>query len=294
MGRKDNNVRRRARFEAGDSANYIRSRTISSYDPSDDEVAREAVLERTLDQKRSSRKRRLFVGFVSLGVLVGLGLLVVSQFAVGVSSVEYLQDGVTAKHDDQYLAFANQYLADHPSERLLWFLREDELLKEAREFFPEIAEITINGSLTGGSRLQRTLRAPVAVWLSGSKRNYVDQNGVAFEQNYFDEPAITITDLNNSSLVKGISSRVLEFIGKTIAGIEQSGVGKVREVSIPVSAARYVELKLTDRDFPIKVQIDRDVNSQITDIKNMIKFLDARGIKPSYIDVRIKNRGFWK
>jgi cell division septal protein FtsQ len=295
MNRKNNKtVRRRARFDGGDSAGYIRSRTISSYDPSNDESAKEAVLERTLEQKRGSRQRRVTTVLVSIGAAIGLVLLATTQIAFNVSSVNYQQDGVTADRDEQYLEFANQYLAGHPSERFLWMLHDSEFLAEAQKTFPEISKITITNNIINGSRVNLTLRVPVAVWRSGLERNYVDQDGKTFSKNYFDEPNITITDLNQSGLVNGISSRMLEFIGKTIAGIESSGVGKVREVSIPVSAARYVEMRLTDRDFLIKVQIDRDVDSQITDIKNMVKYLDDRNLKPNYIDVRIKNRGFWR
>jgi hypothetical protein len=294
MARKNTNIRRRAHFEGGDSSSYIRSRTISSYDPSDDDAAQEAVLGRTLDQKRNSRRRRLVTVLASIGAVLGLVLLATTQVAFNVSSVNYQQAGITADRDDQYIAFANQYLAEHPSERFLWLLHDGEFLAEAHKAFPEISEVTITSDIINGSRVNLKLRQPVAVWRSGSERNYVDQDGKTFSKNYFDEPNITITDLNQSGLVNGISSRMLEFIGKTIAGIEASEVGKVREVSIPVSAARYVEMKLVDRDFFIKVQIDRNVDSQITDIKNMVKFLDDRAIRPTYIDVRIKNRGFWK
>jgi hypothetical protein len=294
MARKNTNIRRRAHFEGDASSDYIRSRTISSYDPSDDESAQEAVLERTLDQKRSSRNRRLATVLASIGAVIGLALLATTQVAFNVSSVSYQQDGVVADSDERYLTFANQYLAEHPSERFLWMLRDSEFLAEAKKAFPEISKATITNSIINGSRINLSLRQPVAGWRSGVERSYVDQDGATFGKNYFDEPNITITDLNQSGLVNGISSRMLEFIGKTIAGIEASGVGKVREVSIPVSAARYVEMKLVDRDFLIKVQIDRNVDSQITDIKNMVKFLDDRSIKPTYIDVRIKNRGFWK
>jgi hypothetical protein len=294
MSRKNNNIRRRARFDGGDNTSYIRSQTISSYDPSDDEAISQDISQRLSEQRRSPRKRRLAVVLIILAALAGLAVLVITQFAASVSSVEYTQGSVSAKKDDQYLALANQYLASHPSERFLWLLHDDELLAEAKAAFPEIAKATISSGLAGGTRLKLSLRSPVAVWLSGNKRSYVDQDGVAFETNYFDEPNITITDLNSSSSANGISGRMLEFIGKTIAGIEESGVGKVKEVSIPVSAARYVEMKLVGREFFIKVQIDRDVESQITDIENTVKFLDGKGIKPNYIDVRIKNRAFWK
>lgn len=296
MAKKRNNnvVRRRARFDVDENANYIRSRTISGYDPSDDIANNETVMERTFEQKRSSKKRRKLTIFGIALILIGLILLLMSQFTVGVSSVQYEQPGVTAKRDNEYLSFTNQYLAEHPSERFLWLLNDSELLATAKEHYPEISQISIKNNIVGGGKVVVSLREPVAVWRSGNNRSYVDSSGAVFGENFFNEPNITITDQNNSGQIDGISSRMLEFIGKTISGIESRVVGKVKEVIIPVSAARYVEMKLVDREFYIKVQIDRDVDSQITDIENMVKFVDEKKINPSYIDVRVKNRGFWK
>jgi hypothetical protein len=290
MAKKTN---QRARFAGGDSANYIRSRTISGYDPSDDENPNE-ILDRTFDQKHVHRRQRILTVLVIIGALSGLVFLAMTQFAASVGTVEYAQNVAESDREEQYLSFANQYLADHPPERFFWLLRGSEFLAEARNAFPEISKISISNNIISGSRLNLSFRTPVAVWRLGDKRSYVDQDGVAFEKNFFDEPNITISDQSNSAQINGISGRMLEFIGKTIAGIESSGAGKVKEVTIPVSAARYVEFRLIDRDFSVKVQIDRDVSSQITDIVNIIKFLDERAIKPTYVDVRIKNRGFWK
>jgi cell division septal protein FtsQ len=293
MSKIKHNVRRRAGFDDGDSANFIRNRTLSGYDPSGDTAAEEAVLERSRQQNRSSKKRRWTTILLAIGVVVSLIVLLISQFVVSVSSVEYAQSGVSTKRDNEYLAFANQYLDERPSQRLLWAINGEELLAAARTAYPEIAEISVNNNLISGGSVKVSLRSPVAVWSAGGKRSYVDQHGVVFETNYFDEPDITIVD-QNTSQSGGVSSRMLEFIGKTIAGLESSSSEKVREISIPAQAARYVEIKLHSRDFYIKVQIDRDITSQITDIVNMIKFLDERGIKPSYIDVRVKNRGYYR
>lgn len=293
--RKNNTtVRRRARFDTEEGVNYTRSRTISNYNPAESVTDSEVAMERKLEQKQSSKKRRKVIVFGVITAVFGLFLLLITQFTVGVSNVEYGQPGVIAKRDNEYLSFTNQYLTEHPSERFSWLFNDNEFLILIKEQFPEILDVSIKNDIISGNKIVISLREAVAVWRYGDNRSYVDSSGAVFADNYFSEPNIVITDQNSSGQVSGISSRMLEFIGKIISGVESSGVGSIREVSIPVSAARYIEIKLAGRDFYIKIQIDRDVDSQIADIKNMITFLDKKKIKPSYVDVRVKNRGFWK
>lgn len=291
---RNKNVRRRARINYEDNTNYVHNRAVNSYDPSEDLIANEIANKRTIEKQKASKKHRKKTFILIIVLVIGFILILFTQFAASVSSVEYSQNGVDVKYDAEYIEFTNQYLSSHPSERFLLLMNEDELLSSAKDNFPEISKISIKGGVFGGSKVLISLRQPVAVWQVGNNYSYVDSSGVVFEDNFFDEPDIKIVDQNNSASISGVSSRTMEFIGKTIARIEKEGIGKVKQVTIPLSAARYVEVMLSERDFYIKVQIDRDIKSQVTDIKSMIKYIDEKSIKPAYIDVRVKNRGFWK
>jgi hypothetical protein len=292
MAKKQNNViRRRAQINSYED-NFVRNMTMSGFDQSNNNTTKTPP--RKEPNKKNNTEHKAFKIIAFIAAIAGFVLLAVSQFVVSVSDVDYIQSGISAEKNDGYIAFANQYLLDNPPERILWFLQGDKFLATAKANFPEISEITIKSSIFNGSHLAISLREPVAMLAFGNLRHYIDKNGASFEKNYFYEPNIIINDQNSFNQGSNISSRMLEFIGKTIAGIKESGIGEVQEVNIPVSAARYIELKLADRGFFVKVQIDRDIDSQITDIVNMVKFLDDHDIKPNYIDVRVKNRGYYK
>jgi hypothetical protein len=295
MPRRNSQFRRRAQIEDDNSENYLRSRTISGFTPSSEEMTQK-VLERNLVQKKLSRKKRsLRVGIILL-LLVGVGLFSFSQFTSGVTQVEYDNLSSTVVENDEYIETANQYLSEHPSERFAWSFKSDLFGEVFLNQHPEVETVRLANQILPGGTLRLKLRQPVAVWKSQKNNYFVDANGYVFEKNYFALPEIEIVDQSRIGMEQGsvASRRLLEFIGKIISGVESSGVGKIQNVTIPVNAIRYIEIKLVEHNFPIKVQTDRDAAGQVQDIVNMLEYLRAGNITPNYIDVRVKNRGFWR
>lgn len=288
MRKNKGQTRKRAYVET--DGNYIRSRTISGYDPSGDFADKQIELEHTKAQKKIRRKKRRRSLIMLLLVLFGLLVFAFSQMTVTIIGADYSDSTINRSQDEGYVGVATQYLVEHPSERFSWSRRNESLTAHVQKTYPEVAAAEIRGGF-GVGRLYLEIRKPVAVWKTASSSSFVDKDGAVFEKNYYSDPEVIINDQSGSGV---ISQRFLQFVGKIIAGVDSSGIGKVEKVTIPAGSIRYVEITLAGRTYPIKIQTDRDAGSQIADVVNMIKYLDKKTITPSYVDVRVKNRGFWK
>jgi cell division septal protein FtsQ len=297
MSKKRDSGQARRRVQLNDDGtNYIRSRTISGYDPGNDFKEPAPELERARVSRQMTQKRRRMYTLIALLAVIGLTLFAASQFVANVSSVSYGDSVVRQDFDQAYLGSANQYLSEHPSERFGWGFRSSAFSESMVKSHPEIESAFVSNQIFAGAKLEIKLRQPVAVWRSASNNNYVDADGHIFQTNLHTEPEVVISDQSpvGASGSEGASRRFLEFIGKVIAGLKTSGIGEVKSVVIPATAIRYVEISLDGRSYPIKIQTDRDPSSQVEDIVNMIKYLDKNSIMPNYVDVRVENRGYWQ
>jgi len=288
MPKSKGETRRRAQVES--DGNYLRSRTISGYDPTEDYREQAEELERSKEAKKESRKKQRHIVTGCLLALLALAVFAFSQATIVLMGVEYNDSTISRDQDEAYLALAGQYLVQHPSERFSWALRNETMAEFLQVAYPEVGAVEVRGNF-GLGKLHVTIRQPVAVWKTAEAKHYVDASGAVFGRNFYGDPSITISDQSNSGIV---SQRFLAFIGKVISGVEGAGVGSVNRVNIPAGAIRFVEITLENRGHPIKIQTDRNPDSQVADVVNMVKFLDDRGITPQYVDVRVKNRGFWK
>lgn len=293
-------VRRRSSI-ADDASAFQRSRTLTGSASSKvragaedrGELKSERIREHELRQRRK-KIGWLFFGFL---VLILAGLALISQFVGSFSGVTFTNNNIAQKPNAQiYEQIATDYFAKKPLERFTFAFRQDAFDAYMKTAAPEVKNATIDAAPFTGGKIKVTLREPVAFWEVNNERDYVDDEGVIFAQNSFAEPSVAIRD-ESGATVDGsaiTSRRFLKFVGQVISGVASSGVGNVESVTIPSGAVRYVEFRLAGRPYPFKAQIDRDATSQTSDIINMAKFLDQRGITPGYVDVRVEAKGYYK
>jgi hypothetical protein len=293
----DQPVRRRAVIIDEDQ-NYVRSRTINSRDIELDNRSQELNLERAREKRRLNRKRRSRAAAVCILVLAGTIIALASQYTHTIGQVSYdnSQSIIQLPDNDRYINLAQEYLGSRPTERLSFSFHSDGLTSYLSGKANEIETATIYSRPFIGSELRIKLREPLAVWQTAGGQEFVDASGAVFDQNYFTEPSVLLkdesgVDINEPTVA---SRRFLNFIGQVIAGVDNGGAGKVSSVAIPLGSVRYVELRVEGQPYPIKAQIDRDPASQTSDIVNMIKYLTSKGLTPSYVDVRIEGKGYWK
>lgn len=287
-GRRRNNL-----DEKPNNVTFQRNRTLvssHSKEPPAEESQREKA-------HRSKRRRRKIVTILLLVLaFAAAGVWLASQFTATVN-INVKNVSISLESDERYSQVVQDYLYAHPLERLRFVLNQTSLNQYVSSELPEVAQITqLGGFDIGQTDFAVNMRSPVASWQINGKRYYVDGNGAAFDINYFDEPPVTIVDDSGIYIESGqtvASSRFLAFVGRVVSLSEQQGY-TVTEAVIPYGTTRKLEVKLRDYQTSVYMTIDRGVGEQVEDMARSLKYLSARGLSPSYIDVRVESKTFYK
>lgn len=240
------------------------------------------------------RKKLSFVLSGLLFVIVVLGVFL-QQFTASV----VVQFGDAPRVDDveNYEQVVQDYLSQNPLERLRFNVNEKRLNDFVSANLPEVEYIEpagYAGLVTSGFDV--TLRKPVVSWLVDDQQYFVDQHGVSFTKNVYDEPGVKIVDESGVSYTAGAaiaSERFLTFVGQAVALTEQYDL-QAKEVSIPTGTSRQVEMRLEGRNYPVTMSIDRSVGEQVEDMSRVVLYFDAQPTKPRYIDLRVKGKAFYR
>lgn len=248
-----------------------------------------------LRQQAVKKQRQLYaVVFVFFLLLIGLGVYMFSQYIPGVRMISYNATELsTPPNKDVYSTTIQEYLDRTPGQRFNFSLNKDELQKYVQEKHPEVRSLTSSGR--GGFTL--TFRQPITVWVVNNEKNYVDKNGDAFKINYYPEPVLSVIDKSGVTLSDGrvlASQGFLRFTGRTVALFNESGLGTVNEIVLPPNTTRQVDIKLEGRGYVIKTHTDRDPLHEVEDLKRVVGYLEQRKITPSYIDIRIPGKAYYK
>ena len=295
LGRKNKQASIRRRVDISGDPEFKCSYTINAYNSSVSNDREEQTFEREKIKKMRLRRRKLLASFLTLLAVVVLAVITLSQYTISITDVKFQNQVVVNIDKDQYTAVANDYFSARPLERFSFFYNEASFSKYVSETANEIESADISERKFMSAELSLRARKPQAVWETRGERQFVDANGVVFSKNLSVESAVIIVDeggySNEGDLV---STRLLRFVGQVMADIQKKDAETVEKITIPASSLRYVEFWLTGRNYPIKAQIDRDSVSQAGDILNMLRYLDERSLVPSYIDLRIEGKGYWK
>jgi len=285
-------TRRRAVIDTDSS--YLRTHTISGYDPSVAMEKEAKILERKKLASMRQRKNKLTAATVCLLVIIAVNIIGLFQYAGNISDVNFVSQVTNSIDKPRYISVADDYFREHPIERFSFALNNQNFSDYFAQNAREIESATINYRAFLSGELSLKARSPVAVWQADGQKKYIDSNGVVFELNLMSEPEIIIED-NAIGAISTLPTKFLRFIGKVIAGIEYKGVERVEKVVIPLRSIRFVEFHLQGRSYPFKAHIDRDAQSQVDDILNTISFLDQRNIVPrEYVNNMVEGKAFWK
>lgn len=199
--------------------------------------------------------------------------------------------------ETRYQKAIGDYLASHPLERLRFMLNEDELTKYVVGVVPEVANVRTGGA-TGfaTSQFDLTLRKPVAGWLIGSQQYYVDENGLPFLVNHFEQPQVKIIDKSGVPQTTGTtvaSGRFLRFVGRTVTVAKAYGL-TISQAIIPANTTHQVQVMVAKRNYPIKMSLDRPVGEQVEDMRNALRYFDKQPRKPKYVDIRVSGKAYYK
>jgi hypothetical protein len=244
------------------------------------------------DLVRQRRRIGSVLGLTLLGVLVLSGL--VWQFTA--QPVVRLSDH-SRSLDTSYTQAVEDYLSQHPIERLRFLLHEDGLNTYVQSVTPEVATIRQDGSAGfGKSIFVVTMRQPIAGWSIRGVQQYVDASGTSFLRNHFASPQVQIIDNSGIQVEAGqavASNQFLGFVGRVV-GLSNTQGYPVTQVVIPQNTTRQIELHMQDVPYPVKLSIDRPAGEQVEDMSRALGWLKKRELKPSYLDVRVSGRAFYK
>lgn len=286
LGRPGGNLFKRNRTLVG---------SLSSTVSSANELGGDLQSPRTHVHHLTAHRRRLGSILTIVLVLAGVLMWFLYEFtafmSIGASA------GSTSVPAERYKVLINEYLAARPIERLRPFLNEEHLQKHMANIAPEVESISASGSAgIATTQFDIVFRKPVASWLIGSTQYYVDKDGISFRTNYFERPTVRIADQSGVPQTSGAavaSSRFLQFVGRAVELSAQNGL-VIEQAVIPQNTTRQIEVRLTGRPYPIKLSLDRPVGEQVEDMKNSVRFFDENKLTPSYVDIRVSGKAFYK
>jgi hypothetical protein len=292
-------VTRQRKAEATGSTLFRRNRTLvgslSSSVSSANELGGDLRSPRAHVHHLTAHRRRLGTVFTIVAVAACFLLWFIYEFTAGIQ-VAATDSGVAVQSERYQRAIADYYAA-HPLERLRFALNEAQLNNYLQQVTPEVAAVHAAGSAGfATSQFDMTFRKPVASWLINASQYYVDENGVSFQVNYFDNPQVKIIDQSGVPQANGeavASGRFLRFVGRTVALARGDNLS-IEQAIIPPQTTRQVEVKVTGHNYPVKLSLDRPVGEQVEDMQRAIAYFDAKHQTPQYIDVRVSGKAYYK
>ncbi|MGI6612395.1 MAG: hypothetical protein ACOX0Z_02375 [Candidatus Nanosyncoccaceae bacterium] len=241
--------------------------------------------------RRRSRVARLLV--FSLSVVVITIVIVTQTIHNPVIKIDDVSDEVNV---EKYTTILIDYFDTNPTERLKLALNIDSINSFLSSSAPEIERIKSIATGFGRSEIKLIARRPVVMWESSGKKYYVDALGKPFTVNYFSDPDIIVDDRSGvslSSVDRVANDNFISFIGQSVSVANQSDL-TVKKVIIPPLTTRQLEIYVNNLQFPIKMTTSASVVRQINDASRTIKFLQEHDISPSYIDVRVERKVYYK
>lgn len=243
----------------------------------------------------SNVRRKLMGVFVAVLVLALLLAGIIWQFSAGV--LVQLDELTTQPEAKQYESTIQSYLAENPTERLRFNLNEKRLSEYVHKNHTEVERVTQGGfSSPAKTVFTVKLRNPVASWQVDGGQYFVDAYGVSFTKNMYDDPQVTIVDNSGVRHTPGTaiaSERFLGFVGRAVALGHENQLA-IKSASIPAGTSRQVELTVDGVEYPIILSIDRPVGEQIEDALRAVQHFTNTGKKPTYVDIRVKGRAFFR
>ncbi len=250
--------------------------------------------ERTQEHKLIVRRRKLSVFFMSIAVISILMVVFLLQF---VSRVSVAAKGVSNNNLEKYRSSIEEYFSANPSERFMPNLNRKALVLKVQNDNPEVSDIS-NINLNGitSYNFELSFRKPVASWNTEGKELFVDSEGISFSTNLFNKPTLAIVDDSGLAASNGksvASSSFFSFVGKLVSAANNNGL-EITKIRIPPASLRQVEVSVSGVKYYAKMSTSESAEGQITNFKTAINYFATHKISPSYVDLRIEGKGYYK
>jgi hypothetical protein len=244
---------------------------------------------------RLRRKLALFLGIVIVGAFALY--LLISQLVATVSIQVADTSLLPASDKAAYTAAIERYYAARPSERLRFLLNAKDFTSNLQAARPEIKSASVEpGSTLSQAIVSIVPRIAIARWSLGGTDRFVDADGVVFLRNYGTPPSLQIVDESgipsgNNQIVA--SNRFLSFVGHIVNDAAQSGYTVVK-VTLPPLTTRELDIQLKGDKTTYKLSVDRAAGEQVEDMARVKRYLLRHQVTPSYVDLRIAGKAFYR
>ncbi|MDO5480923.1 MAG: hypothetical protein Q4F60_01070 [Candidatus Saccharibacteria bacterium] len=104
------------------------------------------------------------------------------------------------------------------------------------------------------------------------------------------EPTVPITDESNTGK---ISARTKTFIAQLESDLKDENLTLI-SAAIPADKIREVDFHLDGTPYYFKANLDRDPAETAEDARRMISYLIERGLTPTYVDLRVPRKAYYK
>lgn len=250
----------------------------------------------TLHQMRTKRKK--VFKLLSLTILLTVVLVWVLyelMFKFNIVN-KNVKTPITEVQLNSYSVEISKYFKENPIERFYPFLNKDKFDNYIRKKIPEIESVvSVDKHFLSATEMSVNFRKPMAMWVSNGNKYYVDKFGTAFVKSYFGDPKLEIVDKSGIKISEApvVSQEFLGFIGKMISISEEKNYS-INKLIIPPAMIKQIDVYIQNYNYPIKMITNRPPAEQVEDMYRTLNYLKANNISPAYVDVRIKNKAYYK
>ncbi len=258
----------------------------------------ESLLQKMNRQRRRHKMLLLVVGVLLLGILFRL-----SVSGVNVRAAYTLPEAKKAQYEKHLV----QYVGEHAPLKQGWLVDRDAMEKDFLTAFPEVSSVSFSSRapLTTSWNARLEPRTPLFSWNDVSQQQrYLDSSGTLFSDNY------TSVKAKDIIAVKDESGAVLESGSSALAGTTAKTIGElplqlkplypklknnvIKQVVIP-SSTRELRVYIEGERYYVKISTERSIGEQTGELQQVLQHLKRLKKTPAqYIDVRLKNRVFYK
>lgn len=104
------------------------------------------------------------------------------------------------------------------------------------------------------------------------------------------EPKVAILDENAG---ENVSQRVKDFVAHLEDDTKELNL-EIERVVLPYQMVREVDVYIKGRSEYYKMSLDRSSSVQAEDMSRMIRYLSEKEITPTYVDIRVEGKAYYK
>ena len=104
------------------------------------------------------------------------------------------------------------------------------------------------------------------------------------------EPTVAILDENAG---ENVSQRVKDFVARLEDDAKEYDL-EIERVVLPYQMVREVDVYVKGRSEYYKMSLDRSSSVQAEDMSRMIRYLIEKELSPSYVDLRVEGKAYYK